>query len=103
MVYHETEHGVLYQGDCLDILPTLGVKADLVLTDPPYGLGIKLHNGGTWATNPIYDAMPEWDNLISQTDMDKILESGLNAIVWGGNYTNSRQADVGLYLAKQTA
>jgi site-specific DNA-methyltransferase (adenine-specific) len=26
----------LYQGDCLDILPTLG-KVDAVITDPPYG------------------------------------------------------------------
>jgi site-specific DNA-methyltransferase (adenine-specific) len=38
--YHETEHGVLYHGDCLDILPTLADKSvDLVLTDPPYGIG----------------------------------------------------------------
>lgn len=37
MIYHETEHGVLYCGDCLDILPTLADKSvDLVLTSPPY-------------------------------------------------------------------
>ena len=28
----------LYQGDCLEILPTLG-EVDAVVTDPPYGLG----------------------------------------------------------------
>jgi site-specific DNA-methyltransferase (adenine-specific) len=28
----------LYEGDCLDILPTLG-KVDAVVTDPPYGIG----------------------------------------------------------------
>lgn len=28
----------LYQGDCREILPTLG-KVDMVLTDPPYGIG----------------------------------------------------------------
>ena len=34
MIYHETEHGVLYCGDCLEILPTLAEKSiDLVLTD----------------------------------------------------------------------
>jgi len=27
----------LYQGDCLDIMPTLG-KVDAVITDPPYGI-----------------------------------------------------------------
>ncbi len=37
MIYHETEHGILYHGDCLDILPTLADKSvDLVLTSPPY-------------------------------------------------------------------
>lgn len=29
---------VIYCGDCLDILPTLG-KVDAVVTDPPYGIG----------------------------------------------------------------
>jgi len=39
MIYQETECGVLYLGDCLDILPTLADKSvDLVLTDPPYGI-----------------------------------------------------------------
>jgi site-specific DNA-methyltransferase (adenine-specific) len=37
MIYHETEHGVLYCGDCLEILPTLEVKADMILCDLPYG------------------------------------------------------------------
>jgi site-specific DNA-methyltransferase (adenine-specific) len=38
VIYHETEHGILYHGDCLDIFPTLADKSvDLVLTDPPYG------------------------------------------------------------------
>ena len=36
-LYHETERGVLYCGDCLDIMPLLADKSvDLVLTDPPY-------------------------------------------------------------------
>ncbi len=28
---------VLYRGDCLEVLPTLG-KVDCVVTDPPYGI-----------------------------------------------------------------
>lgn len=35
--YHETENGILYCGDYLDIVPNLSTQADLVLTDPPYG------------------------------------------------------------------
>jgi len=34
--YFKTDLGVLYHGDCLEILPLLG-PVDLVLTDPPYG------------------------------------------------------------------
>ena len=34
--YFETENGVLYHGDCLNIIPELE-PVDLVLTDPPYG------------------------------------------------------------------
>lgn len=30
----------LYQGDCMDILPTLS-RVDAVITDPPYGLGLR--------------------------------------------------------------
>jgi len=33
--YYRTENGVLYHGDCLEILPHLE-PVDLVLTDPPY-------------------------------------------------------------------
>jgi site-specific DNA-methyltransferase (adenine-specific) len=37
--YEDAAHGiVLYHGDCRDVLPTLE-RVDLVLTDPPYGVG----------------------------------------------------------------
>jgi len=36
--YYETELGKLYHGDCLSIMPELE-PVDLVLTDPPYGVG----------------------------------------------------------------
>ena len=36
--YFERESGVLYKGKCEDILPCLP-KVDLLLTDPPYGIG----------------------------------------------------------------
>ena len=38
--YYENELGRLYCGDCLDILPHLE-PVDLVLTDPPFGIGIE--------------------------------------------------------------
>ncbi len=36
--YYEDKWGVIYLGDCREILPHLDVKVDLVLTDPPYGI-----------------------------------------------------------------
>ncbi len=36
--YFKTDRGVLYCGDSLEILPQLKEKADLCLTDPPYGM-----------------------------------------------------------------
>jgi DNA modification methylase len=63
--YHETEHGVLYCGDCLDILPTFADKSiDLVLTDPPYG--IELEYAG------YDDTEQNWFNL-----MDKFIPQAL--------------------------
>lgn len=37
----------LYQGDCREILPTLG-KFDAVVTDPPYGISHSSNHGATW-------------------------------------------------------
>ena len=39
--YYQDRYVTIYHGDCREILPQLDVKADLVLTDPPYGIGIK--------------------------------------------------------------
>jgi len=35
--YYENDSGKLYHGDCLEVMSKLGVKIDMVLTDPPYG------------------------------------------------------------------
>ena len=37
--YFETELGKLYHGDCLEVMPELAARADLVFTDPPYNCG----------------------------------------------------------------
>ena len=38
---------VLYQGDCLQVMPALG-KVDAVLTDPPYGISHASNHGASW-------------------------------------------------------
>jgi DNA modification methylase len=37
--YYQDDYCTIYHGDCREILPTLP-KVDLVLTDPPYGIGL---------------------------------------------------------------
>jgi len=45
--YYETNLGKLYCGDCLEIMPQLNKKFDLIVTDPPYGLN---YNDGDLAS-----------------------------------------------------
>lgn len=35
--YYADDHVRLFLGDCRDVLPALGITADLVVADPPYG------------------------------------------------------------------
>lgn len=73
----------IYHGDCRLILPTLP-RCDLVLTDPPYGMGDRM-NGGTWGGSKKYDKMREWDKVADQQIADLILEYP-KIIMWGGNF-----------------
>jgi len=71
----------LYLGDCREILPSLP-KVDLVLTDPPYGLGIssQLFTGQRKRMEK-----SDWDSAPPDF-IDEVVAVGCNSIVWGGNY-----------------
>ncbi len=43
--YFKTDLGVLYCGDCLDILPLIDGKIDLCFTSPPYNMRTRIRNG----------------------------------------------------------
>ncbi len=71
---------VLYCGDCLEVLPTIG-NVDAVVTDPPYGIGI--------ASNPVRQRHEkrEWDNTPAEKRaIEMILRYSNEQIIWGGNY-----------------
>ena len=78
----------LYLGDCREILPSLP-KVDLILTDPPYGIGIAraVNRGkGNKAAPTIYEES-EWDDAPPSAEfLDAIVQHGKFACVWGGNY-----------------
>lgn len=70
----------LYFGDCQEILSALPV-ADLVLTDPPYGIGI--------ANDHVRHkhARDTWDNARPSNELfARIAKHGVHQIIWGGNY-----------------
>ena len=78
-------------GDCLEVMQ--GFKDnqfDLVLTDPPYGIG-HLSTGGSsggWANTRSQDAeRMNWDDKTpSQEYFDEIFRVSKHQIIWGGNY-----------------
>lgn len=80
-------NATLYLGDCRDILPTLP-KVDLVLTDPPYGIGDALVKGGRGGSfeRLISANAAEWDIAPDKSVFDLIFEMSKQQIFWGGNY-----------------
>jgi DNA modification methylase len=80
--YYSDNAATIYHGDCREIVPTLG-RFDLLLCDPPYGLGDRMQ-GGTWGGSAKYDKMREWDT--QAPDLYFLLALNYPTIVWGGNY-----------------
>jgi len=68
--------------DCLEFMKQVPDDYfDLVLTDPPYGIGI--------SSNPIRQKhdKKEWDNFTpSKEHFNEIMRISKNQIIWGGNY-----------------
>lgn len=86
--YYQYNRVTLYLGKCEEVLPQLKLQEpfDLVLTDPPYGHG-EMWSGGTWASNPIYQDAFDWDaERIDDSLLERVIQLGRKAIVWGGNY-----------------
>lgn len=82
--------GKITCADCLDVLRDLPDKCvDLVLTDPPYGIGEskgKNKTRGKLAIAKDY-GNKEWDNAIPSGDVfAEIMRISKHAIIFGGNY-----------------
>jgi hypothetical protein len=54
--YYEHDGITIYHGDCREVLPSLP-KVDLVLTDPPYGVGLSNHNTSGHSSRPLPSAV----------------------------------------------
>lgn len=93
--YFDEDGITIYLGDCKKILPWIQ-PVDLLLTDPPYGIGADgsnaSHNRGNtkrgkqMAVCKDY-GVSEWDKEPPpRWFLDSAQEVAKNAILWGGNY-----------------
>lgn len=99
----------LILGDCRDVLPSIGC-VDLVLADPPYGIGEAKKQGTSrvrptakW-TNPTpskYEQM-EWDNFPADDSVIGLITASQAAIIWGGNYFSVPPSKCWLVWDKKT-
>ena len=84
--YYQDDYVTLYHGDCRDILPHLE-PVDLVLTDPPYGIGEAAganKSRGKMAIAKDYGD-DNWDNEpIPQDLINQLINQP--AVIFGGNY-----------------
>jgi len=80
---------VLYQGDCLQVMPALG-KVDAVVTDPPYGTADAWQGGSKhgWGRQDGLKAKRNaWDaERPTKEAFDQIIALSSDQIIWGGNY-----------------
>jgi len=86
--YFQRDGITIYHGDCREILPGLA-PVDLVLTDPPYGLGDKWAGGGgehtrsSWRFDP--SEAQSWDGDIVE-GVTSLVGLAPKVVIWGGNY-----------------
>lgn len=79
------------QGDCIDVMKELPDKCvDLVLTDPPYGIGAvtykRMKSRSQLAEAGNYDKFDWNDKIPEKVYFDEMIRISKNQIIWGGNY-----------------
>jgi len=88
--YYDRDGIIIYHGDCRELLPRIS-RADLLLTDPPYGVGRSQGFGGsaTWGGRQIARRTysDSWDSERAEAQTVRLAIARCDlAIVWGGNF-----------------
>ena len=89
---------IVMLGDCLEIMPLLE-KVDLIVTDPPYGIGDFVKTGDANIYKQRSDkrvGTADWNKTIPSVECFKtIKEISKDQIIWGANYFNCFNPDGG--------
>ena len=88
---HDWKYGInkVINADSLAVMRLIPDNAiDLCLTDPPYGLGGRITDGGGWAKKR---GLPKggygWDQEVPTKEyFEEIFRISKHQIIWGGNY-----------------
>lgn len=91
--YLQRDGITIYHGDCRSVLPVIGVDPDLVLTDPPYGMGYKPLRGGDGSKRFILGV--EGD---SEPFDPAHLIAYRRSVLWGANWYANRLPPSGGWL-----
>jgi DNA modification methylase len=101
--YYDEAGITIYHGDCAQVLPFLD-PVDLLLTDPPYGIGADLGGGKSAKKWEAHTGENRWDaSPIADWLMDLAISKANKAIIWGGNYYSFRPSPCWLFWDKETA
>jgi DNA modification methylase len=88
--YYRTDLGVLYCGDCLEIMQLITEPVELVLTDPPYGLTWKstnlFNNKSIGVVCTELQDTQKWDIKPCKEIFDLLKLKSKEQIIWGGNF-----------------
>ena len=82
--YFQDDAITIYHGDSRVILPQLTVKADLLLTDPPYGIKYSTEKSG-------YPGIRRFPPMVGDKDLDAVqwlltqVETYPTCIIWGAH------------------
>lgn len=83
--YFQDAAVTIFHGCAEELVPMLG-RFDLVLTDPPYGIGANIGTGH-YGKEKFRDDALDWDaNAPAVEVLDVLLGASDRAIIWGGNY-----------------
>jgi hypothetical protein len=86
--YYDEAGITIYHADCAQVLPFLE-PVDLLLTDPPYGIGISGHKKSVSKGVSVrkHHENLNWDiDAPSKELLDGYMAICRNSIIWGGNY-----------------